>query len=194
MTFFRFAAPLCIVLTLQSPLALGMSCGGALAGNLTAEGLGSSWRNAHWRNGHVPFSYYNFDALDRVVEDPDLLPLAVRWKALNESPTAYGKFMDITYQYLVYLADIRIKNRIPPGGIPNQPKPQLAVLTTMFDAYEAQLDTKPIVTQVGAYLKEFVHLDAGFDNRRSQEAFDFLNKKVVPAQMNLSMALSFSRP
>src|SRR5262245_19429234 len=97
-----------IVLTVGSPFALAADNTCAFDIDAAATSLGEAWQKAKWRNGLHPFRYYNSRALKRIFTDPDLAKVAARWQALSEKSND-AVLMDQTYQYLVGLADLRIK-------------------------------------------------------------------------------------
>lgn len=188
----RILPILCVLymcLTTQLCRAFEVSCVESLAAGLTAEGLGQSWRTANWRGGLIPFRVANSRAVERAVQDADLLAQAIRWKSINESDNLDADFKDTTFRYLIYLADVRIKDGIPVGKIIDGPKRQLEVLTTMLDAYAAGLDTKKTTQIVREFLESYVHRDLGFLSEYRHQAITFFDERIFPAKADLSMAL-----
>lgn len=185
----RAALATLLLWSFQAKAADGFLC----ATSLSASSLGESWRKAHWRDGKHPNRFSNGTAVERAVKDPDLRALAVRWMILNASPAANGRVMDVAYQYLIFLGDLRIKFHLLPGEDLLRQKPLISLLQTLFDAYEANLITTFLVTELDAFLWEFVSRDQGLDVRRKLEALEHLEARVFPLQAILEQELNRRR-
>lgn len=180
---------LILVLWMATPLAHSMSC----RAGLTVDGLGTAWRTANWRQGVHPFRYFNERALARVIADPDLAPVAKRWLNMSEKGQPSDRqFLDVTYEYLVFLADIRLKFNIPMGGDSSKPKPLLDYLKILFDAKDKNLNVSTAIQKTEEFLEKFVHPEMGVDQRRQEALHAAINKYLLPQLHQLQIAIEFS--
>lgn len=189
--FFRAViVVLCLVCFFKSEFSFAVdNCNRVLSRQpLTAQELGTAWQKASWRKGMHPFRYYNFRAVDVVVSHPDLEEVAVNWMLLNAS-TTNGKLADTTYQFLIALADYRVKFDLPP---PDERRPMLDYLSIVIkSALENPLTDSSRDIEIMSKVNEFFHLDAGMDRRENEKLMKLVNGEIGPRYHSLKMTQSF---
>lgn len=121
-----------------------------------------------------------------MVGDPDLAQVAKEWLALSEEGND-RKFLDLTYQYLVFLGDARVKFDMPVGGLSDTPKPMLDYLQTLFRAHRDQVDISHNLETISEFLQRYVHMETGIKLSEKDEALKYVNSRFVPELINMKM-------
>ena len=151
-----------------------------------ARVLGESWKSAPWREGPQMTNYYNYPALVRTMRDPSLRPLALKWRTLSENlaePTREEKRMfEASYQFMLGIADLRIKSSTPLGGAIGSRQPLIRYLEKALISLEAKTGDDSLHLQTIEFMNQrFFHKEQGFRETLENELFDFVVTHIDPA-------------
>ncbi len=131
--------------------------------------------------------FYNYDALKRVVADPDLRPMAKKWLELSEGGDS-KLLLEEVYSYIVNLGDLRLHYEIPLYGNEGKRKPLLDILHIFLEAHEDPEQNEYQALDIMSAFNRFFHPDAGFYSDRDEEyRTEFLNGWVAPIYHRMMM-------